>query len=115
MKEKTHYVIAGYFEPEERKVCITVYKLQRIGLHDRIYGWITIDDYYGIGTNTDDFGYKDKGEALMSIINFLPSSYKSSIARDVYTNDFEEVLESRSKIKEALYEQNKETTEEIPL
>jgi len=94
-----HYVINGYISADEHKAEITTYKFQKLGNKDKRYGWIAIDSYHGIGTGTDDFGEKTEQQGLMYIINYLDNS---ELFKYIYTDNFDDVIEARNKIKKEL-------------
>ena len=94
-------MINGYIPSDENIVAFTIYKFQKLGKTEPIYVWLAIDHHHGIGSALDNFGLKDREEALMSVLKFLDTS-EDSMFKHVYTEDFEEVLEARSYIKEKL-------------
>lgn len=97
---KVHYVINGSIPSDEKKFYITTYKFQKFGLNTKKYGWIAIDSYHGIGTGSDDFGKESEGEGLMQILNFL--DLEDGRVKYLFTDNFEDVIEARYKMTEAL-------------
>jgi len=95
---KNIYAISGYIPNDENVVIMNIYKLIKYGQDNIRYGWVSINgsEGHGIGTSTNDFGDKDKIDAVLKINGYLDE--KSIV--DKFT--FEEAIEKYFEIKAGL-------------
>jgi hypothetical protein len=70
--EKSIYAISGYIPSYEDIVAISIYKLIKYGKDEIRYAWIMINgtEGNGIGTQTNEFGEKEKEDALIQITRY---------------------------------------------
>jgi hypothetical protein len=70
--EKSIYAISGFIPSDEDVVSISIYKLIKYGKDEIRYAWVMINgsEGNGIGTQTNDFGEKEKEDALIQITRY---------------------------------------------
>lgn len=69
---KSIYAISGYIPNGENIVAISIYKLIKYGKDEIRYAWVRINgtEADGIGTQTNEFGEKEKEDALIQITRY---------------------------------------------
>lgn len=92
---ETIYVVTGYIPSDDDTPSITTYKLQRLGMKQDKYIWISLEDRGGLGTGTDNFGDDTIEDAFFT---FIKMKQNTEILRPIKTDRFEDVLEIREKL-----------------
>jgi len=98
---KSIYAISGYIPSDEDIVSISIYKLIKYGKDEIRYAWVMINgaEGNGIGTQTNEFGEKEKEDALIQITRYkdehfhiLKGTFDEAIT---YYQELKTVLQSK--------------------
>lgn len=98
---KSIYAISGYIPSDEDIVAISIYKLIKYGKDEIRYAWVQINgtEANGIGTQTNEFGEKEKEDALIQITRYkdehfhiLKGTFDEAIT---YYQELKTVLQSK--------------------
>ena len=76
-KDKSIYAISGFIPSDEDIVAISIYKLIKYGKDDIRYAWVMINgtECNGIGTGTNEFGEKEKEDAIIQITRYKDENF----------------------------------------
>ncbi len=71
------YAISGYIPSDEDIIVINIYKLIKYGKDEIRYAWVQINgaEANGIGTQTNEFGEKEKEDALIQITRYKDDKF----------------------------------------
>lgn len=98
---KSIYAISGYIPSDEDIISISIYKLIKYGKDDIRYAWIMINgmEGNGIGTQTNEFGEKEKEDALIKIHGYVDEKYR------IVKCTFDEAITHYQELKNVLEKQ----------
>ena len=93
--KKSIYAISGYIPSDEDIVEINIYKLIKYGKDEVRYAWVTINgtECNGIGTQTNEFGEKEKEDALIKITRYKDEHFH------ILKGTFDEVITYYQELK----------------
>jgi len=104
--EKAIYAISGLIPTDEDIVRINIYKLIKYGKDEIRYAWVMINgiESNGIGTLTNEFGEKEKEDALIQITRYKEENFH------LMKGTFDDVIDYYKDLKTILQSQLEEKT-----
>lgn len=98
MEIKSIYAISGFIPSDEDIVVVNIYKLIKYGKDEVRYAWVMVNgsEQNGIGTQTNEFGEKEKEDALIQITRYKDEHFHLLKA------DFDEVIAHYKELKSSL-------------
>jgi len=95
---KSIYAISGYIPSDEDIVAISIYKLIKYGKDEIRYAWVMINgtEGNGIGTQTNEFGEKEKEDALIQITRYKDENFY------ILKGTFDEAITNYQELKTVL-------------
>ena len=112
--EKSIYAFNGFIPNDEDVVAISIYKLIKYGKDNVRYAWVIINglEGSGIGTQTNEFGEKEKDDALIQITRYKDENFH--ILKGTFDEAISYYQELKSKLQIELNNKNPESCQTQP-